>query len=161
MSGSCFIFVHGRFMRSLHPGCATPSGRPASRGRNGRVASMSSGALPSILSGVLSPKKTGSGASCRSSSRPRSSCYPTATEQSTTGPQRTSSKISSSRNTRHFPVSQHDDMLDALSRICDEKELGLHWPQTDLQRVQRPDNLPRSYLPTDGNGRTMSHVDER
>jgi len=52
-------------------------------------------------------------------------------------------------------------MLDALSRICDEKELGLHWPQTDLQRVQRQDNLPRSYLPTDGNGRTMSHVDER
>src|SRR5690348_14400817 len=36
-----------------------------------------------------------------------------------------------------FPVSQHDDMLDALSRICGEKELGLHWPQTDLQRAQR------------------------
>jgi hypothetical protein len=28
-----------------------------------------------------------------------------------------------------FPVSQHDDMLDALSRICDERELGLRWPQ--------------------------------
>jgi predicted phage terminase large subunit-like protein len=27
-----------------------------------------------------------------------------------------------------FPVSQHDDMLDALSRICDDKELGLRWP---------------------------------
>jgi hypothetical protein len=43
-------------------------------------------------------------------------------------------------------------MLDALSRICDEKELGLHWPQTDLQRSQRQANLPPSYLPTDGNG---------
>jgi hypothetical protein len=55
-----------------------------------------------------------------------------------------------------FPVSQHDDMLDALSRICDEKELGLHWPQTDLQRAQRQSNLPPSYLPTGGNGR--AHV---
>jgi hypothetical protein len=27
-----------------------------------------------------------------------------------------------------FPVSRHDDMLDALSRICDDKELGLRWP---------------------------------
>jgi hypothetical protein len=44
-----------------------------------------------------------------------------------------------------FPVSQHDDMLDALSRICDEKELGLHWPQTDLQRAQRQADRPSSY----------------
>jgi len=59
-----------------------------------------------------------------------------------------------------FPVLQHDDMLDALSGICDEKELQLRWPQTDLQRVQRQANLPGSYhLPTDGNGTPMSHVE--
>src|SRR5262249_14581437 len=46
-----------------------------------------------------------------------------------------------------FPVSQHDDMLDALSRICDEKELQLRWPQTDIQRAQRRANLPLSYCP--------------
>ena len=59
-----------------------------------------------------------------------------------------------------FPVLQHDDMLDALSRICDEKELQLRWSQTYLQRVQRQANLPGSYhLPTDGNGTPMSHVE--
>jgi hypothetical protein len=58
-----------------------------------------------------------------------------------------------------FPVSQHDDMLDALSRMCDEKELGLHWPQTDLQRAQRQTNLPPSYLPTGSNGTPMSRVE--
>jgi hypothetical protein len=50
-------------------------------------------------------------------------------------------------------------MLDALSRICDEKELGLPWPQTDLQRAQRQANLPPSYLPTGSNGMPMSHVE--
>jgi len=50
-------------------------------------------------------------------------------------------------------------MLDALSRICDEKELQLRWPQTDIQRAQHKANLPRSYLPADGNGAPMSHVE--
>jgi hypothetical protein len=45
-----------------------------------------------------------------------------------------------------FPSSNHDDMLDALSRICDEKGLGLRWPQTDIQRAQRRADLPQSYL---------------
>ena len=48
-------------------------------------------------------------------------------------------------------------MLDALSRICDEKELQLRWPQTDMQRAQRRANLPPSYL--DGNGMPMSHIE--
>jgi hypothetical protein len=57
-----------------------------------------------------------------------------------------------------FPVSQHDDMLDALSRICDEKELQLRWSQTDLQRVQRQADRPISYV-SDSNGNApMSHV---
>jgi len=49
-------------------------------------------------------------------------------------------------------------MLDALSRICDEKELGLRWPQTDLQRAQRQADRPTSYI-SDGNGAPMSHVE--
>jgi predicted phage terminase large subunit-like protein len=55
-----------------------------------------------------------------------------------------------------FPVSQHDDMLDALSRICDEKELQLRWPQTDMQRAQRRANQPSSYLHSSGNGAPRS-----
>jgi len=45
-----------------------------------------------------------------------------------------------------FPVSQHDDMLDALSRSATRKKLGLHWPQTDLQRAQRQADRPISYV---------------
>jgi predicted phage terminase large subunit-like protein len=41
-----------------------------------------------------------------------------------------------------FPSSQHDDMLDALSRICDEKELGLRWPQSNVQRAQQQSSRP-------------------
>jgi hypothetical protein len=48
-------------------------------------------------------------------------------------------------------------MLDALSRICDEKELGLHWPQINLQRAQRQADRPNSYI-SDGNA-PMSHVE--
>ena len=95
LSGSCFIFVHGRFMRSLHH--ATPDRlRHAirqARKRGPKWARCFDVFMRAAINpiGVLSPKKTGSGASCRSSSRPRPSCCPTAPEQSTTGPQRTSS----------------------------------------------------------------------
>ena len=37
-----------------------------------------------------------------------------------------------------FPVLQHDDMLDALSRICDEKELQLRWPQSRSVEASGP-----------------------
>ena len=37
-----------------------------------------------------------------------------------------------------FPVLQHDDMLDALSGICDEKELQLRWPQSRSVEASGP-----------------------
>lgn len=39
-----------------------------------------------------------------------------------------------------FPVGLHDDMLDALSRVCDE-EMGLTWPKLS----QEPDKYRRNY----------------
>jgi hypothetical protein len=55
-----------------------------------------------------------------------------------------------------FPVSQHDDMLDALSRICDEKELGLRWPQgpTSMGGGGRP-SLPKSYVTGTSGGQSF------
>jgi len=56
-----------------------------------------------------------------------------------------------------FPVSQHDDMLDALSRICDDKELGLRWPQGPFTSgVGGRPSRPSSYISNNGDGAPMS-----
>jgi len=59
-----------------------------------------------------------------------------------------------------FPVGQHDDLLDAIARVLDPdiKHL-LRFPESDMDRAQRISSRPTSYLPTDGNGRPMSHVE--
>jgi hypothetical protein len=43
---------------------------------------------------------------------------------------------------KSFPVAEHDDFFDAISRICDA-EVGTVWPQPQERKVRERYVLPR------------------